>query len=364
MIVPDRLLVSTALLENDGVAKLNDILDQGGLGRALVETTPAVSATARLVRLRLKGVDAAAAVDVLRGQLEDPDSVRLDVRSDAATTGGSFTLLGLKAGLGVDTWQPVPEAEMGEAPVWRPVGRQPVVALLDSGVDVHHPWLPDPDHPQPFVTAAEWRPVLDLPALPLKKGKQDFGSHTGHATFIAGLIRKGAPNARLLSLKVMDDLGQIDEDNVVSALEWLFDRVTHGEKIDVVLMAFGRKVVDDDDTTDSAERTKKAIAGLTGNGVQVVMAAGNFGDFDRVFPACYAKEGRALSVGGGLSRDEPNDYTSKGDWVTDWEPGKDTVSLIPEFQPTQWVVGTGFAQWSGTSFSAAKHAAKLAAALG
>ena len=48
-----------------------------------------------------------------------------------------------------------------------------------------------------------------------------YGSHYGHATFIAGLIRLEAPDARVLSMQMMNNAGKVEPVHVVHALNWL-----------------------------------------------------------------------------------------------------------------------------------------------
>lgn len=372
MIMSDRVLVRAALLRARGVDGLNDSLRRAGLGSPLVSGAISASATATLIALPLVGVDRDAALDALRRDADDPADVLADVRyvagTDGHAVGSTYMLLGEKTGHGVATWVPASAAEMGPPPAWRAVRRRPVIALLDSGVR-DHPWLPAPVDGQPFVVEAhgweEHRP-LDVPPLPdLAPHDANFGSHLGHGTFIAGIIRRVAPDAQVLSLKVMDDLGQVNEENVYAALEWLGGYVDSGRTVDVVLMAFGRRVENGDDTSGPAERTKKAIDELAGRGVRVVISAGNGRSTDPVFPACYAKAAGhgVTSVGSGLSKDFPEEYSSRGDWVTDWRLGGDIVSLMP-LTLTLLEPGGGFAKWSGTSFAAADLAGEHAANLG
>src|SRR5262249_61267302 len=70
---------------------------------------------------------------------------------------------------------------------------------------------------------------------------RDLGADWGPATFLAGLIRLHAPDAQVMSVKLMNDAGTIDECNILAALQWLHDKYmpTRGV-VDVVLMAFGR----------------------------------------------------------------------------------------------------------------------------
>jgi hypothetical protein len=366
MIVPGRLLISRELLGAGGIANLNEVLFRAGLDRPLQGVEVKASAKGRLIEVPVVSADPKAVVDVLRLRVSDPSKVCLDVRYQAPTVGdemaGKFDLLGKKTGHGVASWEPATKEDMGKAPDWDPLAPGPVIAILDSGVRGGHPWLPQGRGGHPFVTEAdEWESerALDLQELPELDGVLDFGSHLGHGTFIAGIIRREAPTARILSLKVMDALGQVNEENVLSALKWLAER---NDKVDVVLMAFGRKVEDGDDNTESAKGIKQAITDLAGRGSRVVMSAGNGRSNDPVFPACFAKEAGhgVASVGGGFSKYLKEEYTSFGNWVTDWKLGGEVVSLMPLTPEAAGLQGVGYAKWSGTSFSAARFAAQHA----
>lgn len=295
---------------------------------------------------------------------------------DAATAGephsGRYQLLGEKTGHGDVGWTPVDRAELGDPPAWRTASRRAVVALLDSGVR-RHPWLPVGDGQDFLVEAPGWEQACprEVPKLADLDGEENFGSHLGHATFIAGIIRRIAPDAQVLSVKVMDDQGRVDEENVVAALEWLATYHDTGGTVDVALMAFGRRIANGDDTSGLAERTKKAIDDLAGRGVQVVISAGNSRSDEAIFPASYARvaghaAGTVASVGAGLSPEFPEEYSSRGPWVTDWRLGGEVISIVPltpvvDGEPPSASAGEGFAKWSGTSFAAAIFAGECAA---
>lgn len=309
-------------------------------------------------------------------------AARYQVSTFGPETSGKFQLLGKKIGHGVASWEPVDRQDLGEPPEWiKPVGhRRPVIAVLDSGVFDDHPWLPQGHPDDLFVTVERvWeqdqRPV-HVEDLSDEGAEPDLGSHLGHGTFVAGIIRKIAPTARIRSFKVMDTSGLVEEANVVSALNFLKDGALD---VDVVLMAFGRKVENGDDDTESARQVKEAIRGLAAENIRVVMSAGNGRSADPVFPASSARTaGRHVaSVGGGTSRYLKEEYSSWGEWVTDWRLGGEVISLMPmtpesdesDVAPVDSVevapvaMGEGYAKWSGTSFSAARFAAEYAAGL-
>ncbi|MFC5924144.1 S8 family peptidase [Micromonospora vulcania] len=265
---------------------------------------------------------------------------------------------GRKLGHGTAAWLPAPPEEMRTPGTGRPdsafaVGR-PVVALLDTGVQDHDALLLDGGEPY-WAEAVGWVPPLDIPTA--EPGV--YGSHWGHATFLAGLIRLAAPDARVLSLRVMDDSGRASDTNVAAALAWLADERTAGLRIDVVLTAFGRHAETDD---PELVPVRAALARLAGLGVPVVASAGNGGSERPVYPAAFTGDPRlsVVSVGARVSPTERAWFSNHGVWVREWGAGTNVVSTMP--LRTTVADGGGFAYWSGTSFPAASHAGALAQA--
>ena len=283
-----------------------------------------------------------------------------------------FSARGKKSGHGTVAWLPAPHREMPSVP-WQPQ-RPPVIALLDSGVQAHD-WLPTGGDPQFVVNATEYgwaAPDLLQPPPPpgLDPANHFYGSHYGHATFIAGLIRLAAPGARVLSMQVMNNAGKVSQDDVVHALEWLAGHPETG--VDIVLMAFGRQADPGDADLD---KIRNAITGLSG--ARIVCSAGNDNSDRTVYPAAFAAEGNlpVVSVGAFTTPTERAPYSNFGPWVQEWRRGTSLVSTMPlttsgigESQLTDRSTavlfdvdeGSGYAWWSGTSFAAALYAAELA----
>jgi subtilisin family serine protease len=291
-----------------------------------------------------------------------------------ATESSLFAASGKKSGHGTIAWLPAPAYEMQDAPPWPPAHQPPVIALLDTGVQ-EHPWLPSGGAP-PFVLRAEdygWQSPL-----PHDDQVEDYRSHWGHATFIAGLIRLGAPGTQVLSMRVMDSRGKVSEHNTASALNWLADNPGSAGGIDVniVMMAFGRQEDPDDD--DLAE-LRAPLSKLAGRGVRIVASAGNDSAERPVYPAAFAAEPglsrSVVSVGALATPVERAPYSNFGPWVTQWQYGTNIVSIMPlttksSDDPaagfgsgTAPDRGDGYAWWSGTSFAAAIAAGQLAAGL-
>jgi hypothetical protein len=258
-----------------------------------------------------------------------------------------------------DGWRQLDDRFIWRMPGWQPIertDRRPVVAVVDSGV-LPHPEFPAADPDDPFLLT------------PLDTGSPAPGSDpaadehlqpvSGHATFIAGLIRFIAPTAQVLSVDVMNELGVIDEIDLKPALQQLLSYRTDGNPLDIVTMSFGRHRASDEDPRDLQE-IEDLLAALAAQGVRLVASAGNYGivgDDDTsqaqtpVYPAVFPG---VTAVGAGRSADDREDYSSYGDWVQHWRPGT-AISVMPA---DRW------ATWTGTSFSAAVYAAELAARLG
>jgi Subtilase family len=296
---------------------------------------------------------------------------------------------GKKSGHGAIAWLPAPDYEMPAAEPWPPgPGRHPVIALLDSWVDQEHFWLPPPRPDTPFVTDAACKgwpgPDLDDDDPPPVDGSQGYGSHQIHGTFIAGLIRRIAPDAQVLSMKVMNSQGKVDQSDVVTALNWLAGHA-HDVPVDIVLMAFGRQADPDDPDLHDLRKAISQLSQVSQAGqqtkVQIVASAGNHGSADPVYPAAFAAEPGhpVVSVGAHISPTERAAYSNYGPWVREWRNGTNILSISPlttiplddggvpvtaqtrsGSSYTVAAEGNGYAWWSGTSFAAAVHAAKLA----
>jgi hypothetical protein len=266
-------------------------------------------------------------------------------------------------------------------PRWRPLaevpgGRRPVVALLDTLV-YDHPWLKGADGDPVVVrtNGPDFRPAvpisrasypakvkgLTVPAeTPLPTEDPLLGSHYGHGTFIAGIIRMTAPDAQVLPVHVMTDHGAVSELNVIEALKWLVTQVDGGQPVDVVNMSFGRPE-DREVVNEDLPALRAVIAELRQRGVRIVASAGNQGCQEPSIPAGLATNAGApvVSVGAGTGPGEHEraPYSNYGPWVLEWRPGTDVISIsgIPGDDGTM-----GLAKWSGTSFSAPIVAGELA----
>jgi hypothetical protein len=337
----------------DDIEQLNDILDNAIHKRPLGR--PVRSFGGRKV-VPVRGHDPVEVSSLLRSAGAPGDSrpqlVFWSGTNQIRETSRGFAdhhlfLIGNDVGHGL-LYSPLPPGyEPPAKPDWkRPPAhlRRPVIALFDSGVREHQ-WLPDADPDDPFVLHPD-DPALSppwsspVPEAPIGEAK------AGHATFNAGLIRMNAPSAQVLSIRVMDGDGMVDESNVVNALLWLEGyRRTH--PVDVVLMPFGRSPDDEMDDDSTLDELRRPIERLARQGVAFVASAGNDHQSRGIHPALFED---VTAVGAGFGEYHAK-FSNYGDWVDRYRDGVNALSILP---------GDGWGRWSGTSFCATVVAADLA----
>jgi hypothetical protein len=369
-----------SVLRPGEIDRLNRLLDDAGLGRPLCHPERrggGGDAEPGVVLLPLAGADPVAVRDTLRRSARErgaelPDltpDYRYRVDTVERDTRQVFLAAGKAIGHGTVAWRSAPSYEMPCPPAWRPGADPPVVALLDTRVRAHD-WLPGPDPDPPFLVAATdhgWAPPEPVPDPDPDQPGVDLGSHWGHGTFLAGLIRLAAPDAQVLSLPVMDHRGRVGEAGVLAGLGWLARHAGRYRRL-VVVMAFGREV----DAGDDLSQLRRPLLALARQQVPVVVSAGNDGtEQPPRWPAAFATDPEltVVSVGARVSATERAPFSNYGVWVREWRDGSNVIGPMPVAVTAQGgcpeLAGepeTGrFAWWSGTSFAAATRAGELAA---
>jgi subtilisin family serine protease len=327
-----------------------------------------------------------------------------------------------------------------EAPDWstdehcaREYGRRAVVAVLDTGVRAHS-WLdvqvmpaaPGGYAADGFVQVSQAmqdliraqaaaigagghdlpRQVIEFPwdtpvtAEPLV-GELD--THTGHGTFIAGIVRQVAPRAKVLSLRIMHSDGIVYEGDLICALGLLAERVAAAvsgdmsRMIDVLCLSLGYYSESEADLVYSSG-LRVVIDELLELGVAVIAAAGNYASSRRFYPAAFSVQpppGQIplISVGALNPNGSKALFSDGGRWVTAWASGAAMISTFPQdvngsrgpevrmrshpanelpavhalpaareaLDPDDY--SGGFAAWSGTSFAAPLLAAHVVRSL-
>lgn len=190
----------------------------------------------------------------------------------------------------------------------------------------------------------------------------------GHATFVAGLILEEAPGATVEVQQCLDRDGQAD---VWQGAKAMVELARSG--VQVLNVSFGCQTEDGQPPLVLA-----AAVDRLPSDVLVVAAAGNFGDTSgNSNPTTSGLHGAAwpaglddvIAVGALDARSEPASFSPEAPWVDVYAPGVRVTStyLDSSFRvkgnpdSDGPVTPTGFACWSGTSFSAALVSGRVAA---
>jgi len=174
-----------------------------------------------------------------------------------------------------------------------------VIAVLDTGIQVHHP-------------------DLDGRVLPGWDFVNDDASpwdDNGHGTMVAGVAAGAGMNdvgvagmcwrCRILPVKVAGSHGTLTWSNAIAGILWATD---HGA--DVINMSFG--------SLYGSSALADAVLYAERHGVVVVAAAGNEGNTARFYPAAYSG---VLSVAATTSTDSLYSWSTRGSWVKLAAPG-------------------------------------------
>lgn len=205
------------------------------------------------------------------------------------------------------------------------------VAILDTGLDPSHPVFAgdfglvyllglDFTHDQPQSWTTEVREGDDF------DGDHYVDEAYGHGTHVAGIVRRAAPGAILIAIRVLNSDGWGSAFGIASGIE---QAVAMGAK--VINLSLGM-LADDG-------MLHEAIQSATSQGVVVVASAGNRGNELAQYPAAYSE---AISVTSVDSADVHVGAASYGSSVDIAAPGVDIVSAIPhDMNIGDYAVGTG-----------------------
>ena len=246
----------------------------------------------------------------------------------------------------------MPTAPASGTPASRPV----TVAILDTGI-ASHPWFEG----EPWF--ADCAPE-DAERLDTTPPDDVMDSQAGHGTFVAGILRRHAPGAQLVPMRVLASDGICDELDLVRALyrlrRWSARR---DQPIDVLNLSLGGYTVEDQPSPLVAD----ALTAL-GRHTVIVACAGNAGSERLFWPAALKNV-----VGVGALDSDGSDrapFSNYGWWVDACAVGERVTSSFVTFDGPAPSTGdhdhdrfSGYAVWSGTSFATPVVAGTIAATM-
>ena len=286
-------------LESTPPSELIPVIVQGG-DAARVEARVREGGGKVVGRSDLLGASAAELTPAqIRSLSTDPAVQRIDVDADVTATA-------LLADEAPSTGTPVVfDQTIGATEVWQAgdTGQGVGVAVLDSGIDNQDPAA--------FGARVTARVDLVDPAHPAA------GDPAGHGTHVAGIVAANrsfpspgvAPDASLVSVRVLDEGGHGRVSRVIRGLEWV---IAHKNQlgIRVVVMALGAPAVSsyhEDPLAAAAEMAWRS-------GLVVVVAAGNDGPTARTITT-PGFDPLVLTVG---AADESGTSATRDDVIPSW----------------------------------------------
>lgn len=248
-------------------------------------------------------------------------------------------------------------------------GKGVVIAIVDTGVDYTHPDLGGCTS-QEFLSGDCEKVIGGYDTVHERPDSMD--DH-GHGTLVAGVAasngqRKGvAPNASILSYKVLNDAGNGELSDIFWGIELAMDPDGDGsfsDRADVIVVSlglpckllFGSYISGFCGPDDDFSQLANAVSAL---GTVFVAAAGNNGDLGAGSISSPATAEKAITVGSVSKSDVLSGFSSRGPVPINGQsvvkpevvaPGEGIVAQVPG----------GYASASGTSLSA-PHVAGAAA---
>jgi len=233
------------------------------------------------------------------------------------------------------------------------------IAIVDSGIDAGRPEF-----------AGRIAASVNLSQL----SGNSPGDGRGHGTFVAGIAAGklpghdgAAPNAKIVSIDVMDDQGMARTSDVIAAADWILaNKAQYG--IRVANFSLHSSVAN----SFMYDPLDKAVERLWFNGVVVVVAAGNYGYPDRPSGVPFAPGNDPFVITVGAS-DTGKSVSTWDDTAAPWSawgytldgfakpdlaaPGRYMVGPVPTTatlytERADHVVEPGYMELSGTSFAA------------
>ncbi len=213
------------------------------------------------------------------------------------------------------------------------------VAILDTGVDATHPLLAGHIASGGFNFITETTDTTDVGDGIDTDGDGDIDEMVGHGTYVAGLVRLVAPDAKLLPVTVLNGDGF---GNMWVMMRGLFHAIEEGA--DVINISIRSDY--------NSQGVEDAIEFAEDLGIIVVGAAANFDrEEPREFPAMMSS---AIGVAAVDDADQKADFSNYNNRISLSAPGASLPAGAPDIARSiiSSVPGGGWAIWEGTSAAA------------
>jgi hypothetical protein len=245
-----------------------------------------------------------------------------------------------------------PQAASGEL-------HPPTIAIVDSGID---------------ASRADFGNRVVQQVTLTNRTPNSAGDGRGHGTFVASVAAGelhghtgAAPNANLVALDVMDDLGMATVSDVIAATDWIYQNKDE-YNIRVANFSLTGSVA----SPIQYDPLDRAVEKLWLSGVVVVAAAGNYADSGNESGVGYAPANDPFVITVG-AQDLAGTLGPADDFIAPWSawgytpdgfakpdlsaPGRYIVGAVPTgstlaLERPEQIVEPGYMQLSGTSFSA------------
>lgn len=250
--------------------------------------------------------------------------------------------------------------------------KRPIIAVLDSGVDLSHPELQgnlwrneaecngkegiDDDKNQLKDDCNGWNFTEDI-ASDAAKDPSDIDGHGTHIAGVIAALNNGSgmvgvvPNALIMPVKVMKDSNSRSE--VASSTAFALGiRYAVNNGADVINMSLGWP------QALETKALRDAVYYALGQGVAIVAAAGNNNSSEPLYPCAY--DG-VICVGASTINGNFASFSNYGGHVDTIAPGEGILSLHPILLEPEFFPVPGFELRSGTSQSAPYVAGLIAA---
>ncbi len=259
--------------------------------------------------------------------------------------------------------------------------KNPIVAVLDGGVDVDHEDLQGSffrndveceENGRPQIGDAEDRDengfLGDCLGWDFTMGDSPFARHVkdevGHGTHIAGILSAKRGNSigiagfsdriQILPVKVY---GNLESQRLEGTVGPVTDRVAKGilyavqRGVDVIVLSMGWP------NSRDSQFLREAFAQAYSKGISIVAAAGNDSSDTPLFPCSYKE---VICVGSHNIDNKMSEFSNYGNHVDFSAPGDNILSTYPSGVQQSHFGPSGYEILSGTSFSAPYVAAMVA----